>query len=174
LNPPDRIAAAEIEVDLGQAGDQLILIADIFDLDSRFLAAERQQVSFSDQADRSEPVTYLHPLAETGDGNADRKAHRLVGPRAGWLPARLDVRPRAERVLSEDRARQVGRAVRRAAWAGHDEWEVEDAEHGDEAEARHDREGGREQRERNVAECLDVARAVALRRGGALLGACPR
>src|SRR5438270_12566527 len=66
LNPPDRIAAAEIEVDLGQAGLQLILAAHIFHLDSHLLPTERQQVDFSDRADRREPVTHLHPLAETG------------------------------------------------------------------------------------------------------------
>src|SRR5204862_1450238 len=82
LNPPDRIAAAEIEVDLGETRFQLILTADILDLDSRFLAAERQQVDFPDRADRSEPATHLHPLPETGDGNGNRKARRLVGVRA--------------------------------------------------------------------------------------------
>ena len=93
LDPPDRIAAAEIEVDLGQAGFQLIRSADILDLNSRFLATERQQVDFPDRADRSEPATHLHPFSETADGNGDCKTRRLVGMRAGIpVGAALDIR----------------------------------------------------------------------------------
>src|SRR5437660_12109779 len=74
LDSPHRIAAAEIEADLGKGGFQLILTADIFDLDFRFLTAERQQVDFADRGDRGEAIAHLDPLAETVDRNRDRKA----------------------------------------------------------------------------------------------------
>src|SRR4029077_14772334 len=80
LDPPHRVATAEIEADLGKAGLQLVLTTDVFDLDFRFLTTERQQVDLADRADRGEAVAHLHPLAETVDRNCDRKACRLVRP----------------------------------------------------------------------------------------------
>src|SRR5215475_2622840 len=49
LNPPYWVASAEFETGLGQAGLQLVLTADIFDPDPRFLAIEGQQLDLTDR-----------------------------------------------------------------------------------------------------------------------------
>ena len=91
LDAPHRIAAAEIEADFGETRLQLVLAPDIFDLDPRFLAAERQQVDFADRIDRSQPIPHLNPLAQTGYGYRHREVRRLVGAGTPFCP-RLEVR----------------------------------------------------------------------------------
>ena len=83
LDSPNGVTAAEIEADFGEARFQLILTADILDLNFCLLSTERQQIDLADRADRSEPAAQLYPLAETVYGYRDREAQRLFGTRAG-------------------------------------------------------------------------------------------
>src|SRR5215831_17744351 len=79
LNSPYRIASAEFETGFGQAGLQLVLTADIFDPDPRFLAIEGQQLDLANRWYRCKAVTYPQPLSQAGDRNGNRDAGLLVG-----------------------------------------------------------------------------------------------
>ncbi len=79
LKPPQRIAAAEIEIDFGKARFQHFGTADISDLNLRLLATERQQIDLTDRGHRGEPIPHHHPLAQATDRDDRCKARRLVG-----------------------------------------------------------------------------------------------
>src|SRR5215472_16442633 len=83
LNSPYRIASAEFETGFGQAGLQLVLTADIFDPDPRFLAIEGQQLDLTDRWYRGKAVTYPQPLSQAGDRDANGHIGLLIGTGAG-------------------------------------------------------------------------------------------